>query len=177
MLQEEFLAAKLGNTDAINRLMTQTYSTVRWAIQAAWRNRCREIDDVIQTAMLKVARDLATCKANDWDEYQAWVGRIARNSAANAYMRERTKKRDLRKQAEVGDTWQAECRRSSPDTIAAKREELQLVRALAGTVSRATQVVVEMLSEGHRTEEISEALGISDQAVYAVKKRFRQKIR
>lgn len=143
-----------------------------------WGAGRSSVEDIVQDTLYEVARDLAKCRAETLEEFEAWVSRIARNTASSAAKMRVAKKRGGEGvvQAELMDHHSSTHVTPLQQVIAKETLKAVLETIEAIDHSEDNRLVVERFLRGDAEKDIARELGRSETAVYGVIKRVRQKL-
>jgi len=143
--------AQLGESDALEELLRRLQQPLGEHVRALMRDD-DAAEDVLQGALLIVARKLGTVREVEW--VRAWAYRIATREAVRALRRSRQQRTDPLDDALLPDL-------SIPEDSGADDELLTVLPTALAAVPVAAQVVLRMhYLQGLSQQEVAEALEI-----------------
>lgn len=173
-MNEVLMAAQSGSVSAINQLLVESERYVRSIVSnylgTKYANRV-DIDDVCQEVLLKVATDVARCRATDWKAYLGWLASVARNTTYSTVRYVKRKKDSADETVTIGEYELP--KGDTPDEIAVATEQAARFLQLADQMGERTKIVAEMLMAGASIQEISESTGLTHNAISCVAYRYR----
>lgn len=172
--------AKSGDAAAMDRIMelaTQAASKVKVF------SKLVDHDDVVQQTLMEVFTGLEKCQASCEAQFMGWVSQAARSNAITAKRDSMAVKRGKQYKhvpceyagADGYSATYSDPKSHQPERIVIAKELIGKLFAVAAEVSANTELAIELVAGGANVAQISQAIGISEQAVGGVLKRFRAK--
>ncbi|MCX6955316.1 MAG: sigma-70 family RNA polymerase sigma factor [Verrucomicrobia bacterium] len=115
-----------------------------------------ELEDVVQTVFIKVILQLGSLR--DPGLFEAWLFRLARNTAFDAYRRSRCRPAPLRGEADLA-------RMADPDSSRLVAEIMEALEVAAARLSRIDRSLITMIIQGHSYRTIAQREGLTIGAV------------
>lgn len=177
MSYELVTAAKLGTQYAMSDLLSkisEDVTNIVWHYLGSRYSNRIDTEDVVQEVLIQVARDIATCYAEDWKQFMCWVYYISRNTTYKAVDLIKLGKSSADRTQAIGDSWEAAGRTETADEILTNRETINEVLELAESISGSARQICEMLGNGDTPKEIADNLGIGLQEVYGTRRTLKE---
>ena len=154
--------------------LVRVYSGRVFAICLGMLGNIHDAEDIAQQALLKGFTDIDQLR--DSDQFGAWIGRIARNLCLDFIRRrKREQKKAFTKRAAVSES--SSPAPAFPTKLGGGEKYPELEDALAKLPRRYRLALMLYYFDGRSTENIAEALQISQAAVYARMSRARKRLR
>lgn len=171
------VAAKAGQPLAVNRLLVNSrpyfLKVVHRLLQD--RNRIRlEVEDIVQEALMQIVRDLAGMQTESYRGYLGWACIVVRNNAYKAIEKQMAWKRGS---GWTQVEWNDRKVSREPNQIehAIAKETLGQMETVAKTISERGPRVLQMLTDGHRIDEMATEMSCSYSTVKKFLRRFRKR--
>ncbi len=180
MNNEVLNSAKLGNASALNQLLIASERYAKSVIRSFLGNKYAaklDVEDVSQIVLAQVARDVATCSAQDWASYLGWLSFVCRNTT----YKEVEKLQALKRKADSApsnseDRPDIAGNTSTPDEyMIAEETRAQLLKLAAGVNEHGEYVLNGMLG-GQSSSEIASELGVDVSLVYLTTRRIKERV-
>lgn len=176
-------SAKRGDADSVNAICNMAYAVVSGTVQCRHkldRQGSLDRDDLIQDAMLTVARDLHNCQAKSEAQFAVWLRAVAKNKVIEV-----RRKANVPKRVPEGGVVTLACTPVSscpdPSQVIIAREAMEgvesVIQSMRPRARKRVAKIVKLASEGYSHPEIASLTDSTSQAVYGVLKRFRSTLR
>ncbi|MGY6499710.1 MAG: RNA polymerase sigma factor [Acidimicrobiales bacterium] len=169
----DVLAARRGDQEALARLVSSHTRLVRSVVLDHVRTP-EDVADCVQETLARTVRGLA--RLDDPARFRPWLASIARHVAIDH------RRRRVRELAVVHPTGvpveDVHCRRPSPETIVARSQLSESVRATVDTLgARDAEAVTRTAYADQSPTELADALGVSVGNAKVITHRARRRLR